>query len=159
MEFIDIVDFEFFNPKDYGFSKTLRIGKDIFISYAPNKNPKPPSILAIQDKTNIIQNMKNFDFVYWPSYVADVEVITSVVKRSKRFIIPLSDILEKKGADRAIIIYKIRKFIKFCIAYKAKFIITSFAKSLYNVRTPREIESISLLLDILPQKAVSTMRE
>lgn len=158
MEFTDIVDFEFSNPQDYGFSKALRIGKDIFVYNTTNKNPNSPSILAVQDKNSLIHSMRNYDFVYLSNYDADIEIITSVIKRNKRFIISLSDILEKKGIDRAVALYKIRKFIKFCISYKADFVIASFAKSIYQVRTPKEVESIALLLDLLPQKAVSAMR-
>lgn len=157
MEFVDIVDFEFSNPQEYGFSKALRIGKDIFVYDAINKNPKSPSILAVRDKNNLIHNLRNYDFVYLPNYDADIEIITSVVKKNKRFIVSLSDILEKKGIDKAVALYKIRKFIKFCISYNADFVIASFAKSIYSTRTPKEVESISLLLDILPQRAVSAM--
>jgi RNase P/RNase MRP subunit p30 len=159
MEFTDIVDFDFANPQDYGFSKALRIGRDIFIYTIPDKNPKSPSILAAQDKKSLLHNLRHFDLIYFPSYETDVELITSAVKKGKRFIVALSDILEKQGAERSITLYRIRRFIQFCNTYGAKFVIASFAKSVYGVRTPKEVGAIAHLLGLDPQQAEAAMRK
>ena len=159
MEFTDIVDFDFANPQDHGFSKALRIGKDIFIYSAPDKNPKSPSILAVRDKKSIMHNMRHFDLIYFPQYESDVEVITSVVKKGKRFVIALSDLLDKQGAERSIAIYRIRRFIQFCNTYGAKFAIASFAKSVHGVRSPKEVGSIAYLLNLDSQQAEAAMRK
>ena len=159
MEFTDIVDFDFANPQDYGFSKAFKFGRDIFIYTVPDKNPKSPSILAVQDKKSLMHNMRHFDLIYFPQYETDVELITSAVKKGKRFVIVISDILEKQGAERSIAIYRIRRFIQFCNTYGAKFVIASFAKSIYGVRSPKEVGAIAYLLNMDPQQAEAAMRK
>ena len=157
MKFVDIVDCEVSDPQKHGFSEILKIGRDIFIYNSPDKNPTTPSILAIQDKKEIVRSLRQFDLIYFPLYEADVELITSAVKKDKSFIISLSDILDRKGSDKSITLYKIRKFVKFCRAYKAKFIIASFAKSVYNIRNPREVGAIAALLDLTEPQALKSM--
>jgi len=159
MEFTDIVDFDFANPQDYGFSKALRVGRDVFIYTTPDKTLKSPSILAVHDKKSLMHNMRHFDLIYFPSYENDVELITSAVKKEKRFVVSLSDILGKQGADRSIVIYRIRRFIRFCNTYGAKFVIASFAKSVYGVRSPKEVGSIAHLLNLDSQQAEAAMRK
>jgi len=159
MEFTDIVDFDFSNPQDYGFSKALRLGRDIFIYTTPDKNPKSPSILAVHDKKSLMHNLRQFDLIYFPKYETDVELITSAVKKGKGFVIALSDLLEKQGAERSIAIYRIRRFIQFCKTYDAKFVIASFAKSVYGIRSPKEVGAIAYLLNQDPQQAEAAMRK
>lgn len=157
MQFIDIVDFDFKNHEDYGFSKVLRIGKDISLYTSSNKNPNSPSILAISNKNEIIQSMRKFDFIYFPTYENDVELITSAVKKGKCFIISTRDILKKKGAERAVSLYRLRRFVQFCISYKAKFIIASFAMSENEIRAPNEIASIMQLIGLNGKQALKAM--
>ncbi|MEM2974205.1 MAG: RNase P subunit p30 family protein [Candidatus Micrarchaeia archaeon] len=145
MEFVDIVDFDFQNPQEYGFSKMLRAGRDI-------------RICSATDAKRIMQTMRNYDLVYFPSYDANVELITYVAKKNKTFLVPLADILKRKGAEKSVVLYRIRRFIRFCMSYKAKFVIASLAKSEYDLRSSSEVRSIAFLFGITEEQAMSAMR-
>ena len=157
MEFIDIVDFDFPNPQDYGLSKAFRVGKDIFMYPRPDKDPRHPSISALRGKSEIIHNLRRFDLVYLPTYEADVELITSVVKKGKSFVISLSDIVCRHGSDRAVMLHRIKRFLQFCRSYKAKVVIASMARSICEVRSPGEVAGIAEWMGLDRNQALKAM--
>ena len=80
-------------------------------------------------------------------------MITSVKKRRKKFEICIGDILRRKGTERAKMIYRISRFLKFCLSYKADFMLTTRARSIDGVRTPKEISMIGTLLGLTEDQA------
>jgi RNase P/RNase MRP subunit p30 len=131
----------------------LAVGRDVFEYAKAEKHMEHPAILKSDDLKAILNSMPFFDFIYFTKYETNVELITSVAKKDKRFMISLADILGKKGFSKSLALYRISRFIEFCISYKADFVICSRAKDIYGVRDPEEIIEICKLLDLEPDVA------
>ena len=159
MQLTDIVNFDLKDePGEYGFSKILILGKDAFEHTRDEKNIKPVSIIRSSSPEFIKKNMRNFDLLHLTTFEANVELITAAAAKKKRFLVPVSEILEKEGQDRSLAMYRIKRFIQFCIAYKAKFVIVSFAKSIYALRSPKEIAMIMGLVGLNENQALKAMQ-
>ena len=153
----DIVEFEFKNFEKYDYSNVLRIGHNIFEYDKPVRNPERPAILKSEDAELLRRNVKRFDILFIPTFEANVALITTVARKGKIFEIPVREIILSKGVERAKLIYRVRRFIDFCRSYKARFIFTTRARSLYEVRTPREIGRISMIFGLTERQGSSSM--
>ena len=157
MEYYDIVNFEFNNPKNYGFSKVFTLGKDIFEYKVQTRKPKIPAILTSTDPEILRKNMRYFQILHLPTFEANVALISAAAKKGKIFEIPLSSFLFHAGYQKSRMISRIRRFVKFCNSYKADFIFTSRASSITEIRTPREIGTIGTIFDISEDQAKDSL--
>lgn len=153
MHCTDIVDFDFIDFKGYGFEKVSVVGRDVFEHSKAEKHMKHPAILKSDDLKAILTSLPFFDFIYFTKYETNVELITSVAKKDKRFMISLADILGRRGFSRSLTIYRMSRFVEFCRSYKADFVICSRAKDIYGARDPEEIIEICRLLCLEPDAA------
>lgn len=78
-------------------------------------------------------------------------------KRNACFIIDLSRIISTYGIARAILLSKIRMFLKRCNKHGAFYAFADFAKNEFELRSARELMHISLLLGLNPGQAKFAM--
>ena len=69
-------------------------------------------------------------------------------KKKACFLIDLSRIINSRGIPRAILISKIRNFLRCCNRHGAYYAFASFAKDENEIRTPSELCHIAMLFDI-----------
>lgn len=69
-------------------------------------------------------------------------------KKKACFLIDFSKIINTYGVTRAILLSKLRTFLKFCNRHGAYYAFADFAKNEFELRTARELIHISLLLGL-----------
>jgi len=69
-------------------------------------------------------------------------------KKALCFLIDLSRIIRTRGVPRAIMLSKLRNFLRLCVKYGAFYAFASFAEDENKIRNASELENIALLLDI-----------
>ena len=69
-------------------------------------------------------------------------------KKKACFLIDLSRVINTYGVTRAILLSRLRTFLKFCNKYGAHYTFADFAGSEFDLRTARELMHISLLLGL-----------
>ncbi|MCI0503297.1 hypothetical protein L0Y65_01140 [Candidatus Micrarchaeota archaeon] len=69
-------------------------------------------------------------------------------KKSACFLIDLGRLMKTKGVPRAIALSKLRNFLSVCVKFGAFYSFATFAESERQIRSPEELESIIMLLDL-----------
>ena len=69
-------------------------------------------------------------------------------KKKACFLIDFSKIINTYGVTRAILLSKLRTFLKFCNKFGAYYAFADFAKNEFELRSGRELMHISLLLGL-----------
>ena len=69
-------------------------------------------------------------------------------KKNACFLIDLSQIIRSSGQTRAILISKLRTFLRLCIKHGCYYSFASFAQSESELRTSFELENIALLFGL-----------
>lgn len=98
--------------------------------------------LVIGDPDKIIKNIRKGSILYCPKYEISLEMFAKAKSLDKPFLISLSDILNE---NPHLAIYRISNFIRVGRHYKLKFIVASFAKDKYYIRSIDEAASIMRL--------------
>jgi len=150
MKYTDILEFDdsFTERSNYGFSEFFVVGKDVFEYGGFSKGVKHPAIMKSDDVELILNSLAFFDIIYFTRYETNVELISAVSRKGKVFLISLADVLERKGISRAVMMYRISRFLQFCRSYKADFIICSRAKNAIGLRDVDEIVEICKILGL-----------
>ncbi|MBU0532151.1 hypothetical protein KKB44_01525 [Candidatus Micrarchaeota archaeon] len=90
-------------------------------------------------KTLILVDDYNFD-------EGSVKLIAE--KKKACFLINLHDLKKCKGTSRAILISKLRTFLKLCVKYGALYTFATFAENKIQIRKPSEIMHIAMILGV-----------
>jgi len=69
-------------------------------------------------------------------------------KKKACFLIDFSRIINSYGVNRAILLSKIRTFLKLCVKYNVFYAFADFAKDEYEIRSSQELAHIALLLGL-----------
>ncbi len=151
------VKFEFGDYKKLGFAGVGTSGKNIeevSESGARAKNKIP--ILT----TNNIEFLKKaarsgeFRVFYQPNFIPDVGLMRSMAQNKKIFEIPVNALLLSNGVERAILISKMRAFIKFCLKHRVDFALTTRAQNEFETKTPGELIAIGEVLGLERDQAM-----
>ncbi|MFH1056684.1 MAG: hypothetical protein V1717_02725 [Candidatus Micrarchaeota archaeon] len=81
-------------------------------------------------------------------------LVKSVAEGESVFAIPLSFLLQAKGAARAKLLKDLKAFFRLCYKMKAKFVFTNaFAQSKFDLKSKREAKAIGSLFTLTPLQA------
>ncbi len=93
------------------------------------------------------------------NYELDEGAIKLIAEKQKAcFLIDLSKIIKTYGVTRAILLSRLRSFLKFCVKYNAYYTFADFAQNEFELRSARELVHISLLLGINEGQAKFALR-
>lgn len=98
---------------------------------------------------NVIIILESYDFD------ANTEGAIKLIGEKKKscFLIDFSRIINSYGVNRAILLSKIRTFLKLCVKYGVFYSFADFAKDEHELRSSQELEHIALLLGLNPGQA------
>lgn len=69
-------------------------------------------------------------------------------KKNVCFLIDLGRIMRTRGIPRAIMLSKLRTFLRLCVKFGAFYTFATFAEKESQIRTPEELENIIMLFDL-----------
>jgi len=69
-------------------------------------------------------------------------------KKNVCFLIDLSRLMRTRGVPRAIMLSKLRTFLRLCVKFGAFYTFATFAEKESQIRTPEELEHIIMLFDL-----------
>lgn len=162
------------NPQLASFAKSLgwavvrtarvvdvRVFRDIPQHKQPSKPGAERELVVVQgDNTDLLRQAVTRDAVdlvnptMTREYYRDDGLIRAVATAGKAFEIPLSHlVLNVTFAYRARNLMQLRQFLAKCRKLRAKFVLTSRAKSTFDVKTPRETIAIGTLLGLSREQA------
>lgn len=93
----------------------------------------------------------------FPRFVPDVGLVRAAAESKKPFDIPLSLILERRGAERAFLMSRISIFLKLCNKHDADVVLTSGASSRFFMKSPGELTSLGEALGLSHDQAVKSI--
>ena len=116
-------------------------------------------ILVSSDDPEILKKAcrSEVSMLLFGRFLPDTGLVRAAAENKKPFEIPLSFILEKKGADRAFVMSKIGFFMKLCNKYRADFILTSGAKDKLSMKSPADIIAIGEVLGLSHDQVVKSI--
>jgi hypothetical protein len=154
MRYADIVEFDAQDFAEYEFSSMLRKGKEIFEHSLPLKGKvQYPAIISSGNADLLRRNIGRASMVRLTTYETDVALIRTAAQKKKPLEIVISDLLYVEGVARARLLRRMRRFVAFCLSYKTPIVITTRARSVYELRSPYEMQLIGQLLGMTPEKA------
>lgn len=86
-------------------------------------------------------------------FITDVGLIRDSAAQKKPFEIPIAPLLECGGIPRAILMSKMRFFIKICTKLRAPLVIVSQAKDEFQLKSPEEMIAIGEMLGLSHDQA------
>jgi len=92
-------------------------------------------------------------FLLMPSFQPDVGLLRDSAQNAKPFIIPISPLLESHGTQRAMLMGRMRFFLKICVKLRAPFILASGAKDELQLKSPQELIAIGEALGLSRDQA------
>lgn len=114
----------------------------------------PPEIFESQDVDALRNACKQGKVRFLLSaFQPDVGLMRDAAERKKPFIIPISPLLESHGIQRAMLMGRMRFFLKMCVKFRAPFIISSGAKDDYQLKSPHELIAIGEALGLSHDQA------
>ncbi|MDD5172316.1 MAG: hypothetical protein PHF60_04755 [Candidatus ainarchaeum sp.] len=69
-------------------------------------------------------------------------------KKNVCFLIDLGRIMRTRGVPRAIMLSKLRTFLRLCVKFGAFYTFATFAEKESQIRSPEELENIIMLFDL-----------
>jgi RNase P/RNase MRP subunit p30 len=116
-------------------------------------------ILLSSDNPDILKNAckRGADILLFGKFLPDVGLIRAAAENKKPFEIPVSFLLERKGADRAFMMSKMSFFLKICNKYGADFVLTSGARNRFSMKSPAELVAIGEVLGLSHDQAVKSI--
>lgn len=135
----NIVSFspEKIDPKDYGYEKLY-------------ESEKAKTRIALVKTLADAANYKNKQtLIALESYDLDEGALKLIAEKQKAcFLIDLSKIIRSYGTPRAILLSRLRSFLKLCAKHGAFYTFADFAKEEFELRKARELVHIALLLGL-----------
>lgn len=92
-------------------------------------------------------------FLLMGSFQPDVGLLRDAAEHEKAFIIPISLLLESHGIQRAILMGRMRFFLKLCVKFRAPYILSSGARDEYGLKSPQELIAIGEALGLSHDQA------
>lgn len=132
----DIIAAEGIKAEDFSFSKFF------ILSEVKNKIAKVPNL----EEAAKLRNKKTL--VLLDDYEFDIGLIKLFARGKAAFLIDLGRIIQSQGIKRAIELGKMRRFVRICVKYEVPFVLASFAKDKFSVRTSRELCNIAALVGL-----------
>ena len=106
------------------------------------------------DNTRIASSQcKKDKIIYLTTYDPSMEIIQKVKEKQAVILINLLDIINAEGANRSVLINKLRLFVKLCAKYKLNFIFSFLASNDMEMRTFKEGIALGILLGLKPKQA------
>ena len=93
------------------------------------------------------------------TFAADVASVRAAAENRKYFEIPVAPLLETQGVQRAMLMSKMRIFIRLCLKHRAPFFIASQARNALMLRTPQEMIAIGMALGLERDQAAWAVGE
>jgi len=100
---------------------------------------------------------RDVDMLLFERFLPDVGLVRVAAENKKPFEIPVSVLLERKGAERALLMSRISFFLKICNKYRADFILTSGATNKFFMKSPPELVAIGEALGLSHDQAVKSI--
>lgn len=111
------------------------------------------SIFKTEDVKIASSQCKKDQIIYLKTYEPSMEIIQKAKEKQAIFLINLLDIINAENAGRSILINKLKLFLKLCIKYKIKFILSFLASNEMEMRTFKEGVALGVLLGLKPKQA------
>jgi RNase P/RNase MRP subunit p30 len=142
-----------FSPEGNGLEIKARRAEDIRLGN------EGKIILVSSDDPETLKKAckKNIDMLLFTRFVPDVGLVRAAAESKKPFDIPLSLILERRGAERAFLMSKMSIFLKLCNKYGADAVLTSGASGKFSMKSPGELISIGEALGLSHDQAVKSI--
>jgi RNase P/RNase MRP subunit p30 len=100
---------------------------------------------------------RNVNMLLFLRFLPHAGLVRAAAEERKPFEIPMSIILERRGAEKAFMMSRISSFLKLCNKYKADFILTSGASSRFSMKSPGEFTAIGEMLGLSHDQAVKSI--
>ena len=156
--------FEFENYRKLGFAGVGISGKNINEISANSypearagdkgKNKLPVLTSNNADVLKTAARSREFRVLHQPNFTPDVGLMRLMAQNKKIFEIPANALILSNGLERAIIISKMRTFIKFCLKFRVDFALSSRATNEFEVKTPGELVAIGEALGLSRDQAI-----
>ncbi len=129
------------------------------VTYLPQSHSKYEKLYSLEAiKKNIVyvktladatQYKSKKVLIISESYDIDEGAVKLIAEKHKAcFLIDISKIINSRGISRAVLLSRLRTFLKFCIKYNAYYTFADFAKDDFELRSPRELIHIAGLLGV-----------
>lgn len=100
---------------------------------------------------------KDIGMLLFPRFIPDVGLVRAAAESRRPFEIPVSLLLERRGAERAFLMSKISMFLKLCNKYRADFVLTSGASGKLFMKSPSELIAVGEALGLSHDQAVKSI--
>ncbi len=119
----------------------------------------PKAILLKTDSpAKILSNRKKKMLFYLTTFETSTGAIKSVAEAGSAFALPISPLFSKSGTPRAVLISKMRNFIRFCKKFNANFFLCTLAEREIELRNARELIGFGELLGLTENEAREKMK-
>tara|TARA_Y100000310_G_C20678437_1_gene814444 strand:- start:1832 stop:2410 length:579 start_codon:yes stop_codon:yes gene_type:complete len=156
--------------------KTLYQNTKINIKHAfisNQKSPKTKNILISKNPANLRTVLDHTK----PDYITGIEwddkpdsmhsrnshlnqVLCKIMNKNNiALLIPLQDIQNSKGLKKSIILGRISQNTRLCKKYKVKVKLATFATSPYHMRSPRDLQSLAIILGLSTEQAKNSLKQ
>lgn len=136
----DIIDCEA-DPKAYGFERFFHRDR--------------AGILQAKDLQGAALHKNRKSLVMLADYAFDEGAIKLIADKKRLcFVIDIGEIIRTRGVPRAILMSKLRTFLRLCNKHGAFYTFATFSKEKGRIRTPRELIHIAWLLGLNKGQAV-----
>ncbi len=126
-------------PSKHGFERFYQFNEAV----AGNKMTECDNLVAAANHKNrkILVSLRDYAFDE-----GALKIIAE--KKNVCFLIDLGRIMRTRGVPRAIMLSKLRTFLRLCVKFGAFYTFVTFAEKESQIRTPEELESIIMLFDL-----------
>ncbi len=128
------------DPKQFGFDKFFSID---------SANTKNNQIIRVANVIDSVKLKNKKVLIMLDDYAFDEGAIKLIAEKKQAcFLIDVSRIINSSGVSRAILISKLRTFLRMCNKFGAFYTFATFSKDELKVRTSDELIDITMLLGI-----------
>jgi len=100
---------------------------------------------------------KDVDMLLFGRFLPDVGLVRAAAENRKPFEVPVSVLLERRGAERALLMSRISFFLKICNKYEADFVLSSGAVNKFLMKSPQELIAIGEVLGLSHDQAAKSI--
>lgn len=119
----------------------------------------PQELFESQDVDALRNACKQRKVRFLLSFQPDVGLMRDAAESRKAFLIPISPLLESHGIQRAMLMGRMRFFLKLCIKFRAPYLLASGAKDAYQLKSPQELVAIGEALGLSHDQAEWALSE
>ncbi|MFH0737025.1 MAG: hypothetical protein V1827_06635 [Candidatus Micrarchaeota archaeon] len=106
-------------------------------------------VIEVADLAAAAEHKNRRSLIMLRDYAMDDGAIKIIAeKKALCFLIDLGRIMKTRGVPRAILLSKLRNFLRLCVKHGAFYAFATFAESEDKIRTPAELENIALLFGL-----------